>query len=570
MFTTLPTTTDELLSRNVDWAEFEPFYADLQARPLTADTAAEWLADWSRISGLLAEVFSRLHVATTVNTADMDMQGRFQHFIESIIPPMETAEQALKLRLLESGIEPKGFDIQLRNMRAQTALFREENLPLIVEVEKLGREYDAIAGAQTAEWDGKMLPLAQIEPFIEETDRDVRERAWRTVADRRLQDRPALDAIWTKLYHLRQQIARNAGFDNYRDYRWREFLRFDYTPEDTLRFHEAVEQIVTPVLKRRRQRRKDLLGLETLRPWDLAVDPHGRPPLRPFTTADELNARTEAIFTRVDPDFGAWYATMRREGLLDLESREHKSDGGYMTYFPVARRPFIFANAAGTADDVNTMLHEGGHAFHGFEAGALPYYQQLEAPIEFSEVASMAMELLAAPYLPASEGGFYTAEEAARNRTEHLERVLFLWAYVCVGDAFQQWIYTHEEAADPAACDARYVELWRRFMPVEDWTGLEVYQRARWQRVLHFFLYPFYYLEYGLAQLGAVQVWANARRDQQAAVAAYRRALGLGNTRPLGELFQTAGAKFSLDADTLREAVQLVETTLNELDAVRD
>jgi oligoendopeptidase F len=274
------------------------------------------------------------------------------------------------------------------------------------------------------------------------------------------------------------------------------------------------------------------------------------------------------VFVRVDPALGAYYATLQSEHLLDLDNRKGKAPGGYCTYFPAARRPFIFMNAVGLHDDVQTLLHEGGHAFHAFEVGALPYYPQTNPPMEFNEVASMAMELLAAPYLAAQPDGFYSPAEAARARIEHLEGALLFWPYMAVVDAFQHWIYAHPQAAfDPAAREAEWERLWNRFMRGWDWSGLEAAKRAYWQRQLHIFQLPFYYVEYGLAQLGAMQVWRNALGDQAGAVAAYRRALALGNTVTLPELYAAAGAKFAFDAATLQEAVDLIEATLDKLAA---
>jgi oligoendopeptidase F len=561
-FDALPKTAHDLTDWS--WSQIEPYYANLQNRVLSAANVNEWLADWTRIAERVAEARTRLAVATTQNTADEDIARRYHAFLENIVPAAEAAEQKLKVKLLQSGLEPDGFAIPLRNMRAEADLFRQENLPLLVEEEKLGTEYDRISGAQTVEWDGQTLTLEQLTPFLQDPDRTIRERAWRAIAQRQFADRNAINAIWIQLLDLRRRIASNVGCTDYREYAWRKKLRFDYTPEDALRFHHAVETVVVPVRSRLLEKRRRRLGVETLRPWDLNVDPRSLPPLRPYQTVDELENKTGAIFDKVDPQLGSYFDAMQREKLLDLDNRLHKAPGGYMESFAAARQPFIFMNAVGLHDDVNTLFHEGGHAFHEFESRAIPYYQQRTPPIEFSEVASMAMELLAAPYL---DGSFYSAKDAARARIEHLENILFIWPFVAVGDAFQHWIYTNlDVASDPLNCDAKYAQLWERFMPGMDWSGLEVFLLARWRRILHFFKVPFYYLEYALAQLGAVQVWANALQDQSKAVAQYRHALSLGGNATLPDLFTAAGARFAFDANTLREAVQLIERTIAELD----
>jgi oligoendopeptidase F len=297
------------------------------------------------------------------------------------------------------------------------------------------------------------------------------------------------------------------------------------------------------------------------------VDPLGRPPLRPFKDVAELEARCAAIFNKVDPQLGKYFDLMRRQKLLDLDNRKGKAPGGYCTAFEVVHLPFIFMNAVGIHDDVQTLLHEGGHSFHVFETAALPYTQQLSVGMEFAEVASMGMELLSAPYLTTGQGGFYTEQEAARARIEHLEGNILFWPYMAVVDAFQHWVYENPQAAaDPANCDAQWDAQWLRFMPGVDWTGLEQERMTGWQRKLHIFQVPFYYIEYGLASLGASQVWRNAIRDQAGAVAAYRKALALGGTVPLPVLYETAGARFAMDAGVLREAVQLAEVTIAELE----
>jgi oligoendopeptidase F len=274
------------------------------------------------------------------------------------------------------------------------------------------------------------------------------------------------------------------------------------------------------------------------------------------------------VFQQVDPQLGQYFETMRREGLLDLDNRKGKAPGGYCTSFSLVRRPFIFANAVGIHDDVQTLLHEGGHGFHVFESSRLPYLQQLQVPMEFAEVASMSMELLASPYLARERGGFYSSADAARARAEHLEGIVQFWPYMAVVDAFQHWVYTHpDQATEAAACDETWSALWERFMPGVDWSGLEEEQRTGWQRKLHIHQAPFYYIEYGLAQLGAVQVWRNALQDQAGSVAAYRRALALGGTVTLPELFAAAGGRFAFDASALQEAVTLIEATLAELEA---
>ena len=565
MFASLPKTADDLLQWS--WPQIEPYFQHLTVRDLTADTITEWLADWSHLREGVTEMSHRLYVATTINTADPEAERCFKSYLDEIFPSALAAEQKLKEKLLASGLEVEGFEIPLRNMRAEDALFREANLPLLAEEHKLSNEYDKIVGAQTVTWEGQEVTLAQLQPIYQDPDRALRERAWRLASERQLADREATNELWQRFLRLRRQLAANADFgDGYRAYRWQQLLRFAYTPADCAHFHRAIEQVVVPAATRAYERRRQRLGIDTLRPWDLDVDSLGRPPLRPFTDVTELVDKTSAIFYRVDPQLGTYFDTMAQEDLLDLENRKNKAPGAYCESFDVIRRPFIFLNAVGLQDDVQTLLHEGGHAFHVFETNHLPYHHQLDYGMEFAEVASMSMELLAAPYLVAAEGGFYSPDDAARARVEHLESMLLFWPYMAVVDAFQHWVYENADAAlDPAQCDAQWAALWERFMPDVDWSGLEQAMTTGWHRKLHIHQVPFYYVEYGLAQLGAVQVWRNALQDQAGAVADYRRALALGGTVPLSQLYETAGAKFAFDADTLRDAVNLIEETIATL-----
>jgi oligoendopeptidase F len=556
-----PQTPDELLTW--DWSQFEPAAHDLINCTLNADTVNEWLEDWSDFSAHLLEMGNRLYVATSVNTADTNAEKAYTHFNDHILPKSMEVEQALKQKLLESGLKPAGFDVALRNMRAEASLFRQENLELLAEEFNLSNEYDKIIGPQTVVWEGQEQTLTQLRPVQQEIERSRREQAWRLTAQRQLADRASLNDLWRRFLALRCRLAANAGKPDYRAYRWQQLLRFDYTPADCERFHEAIETVVVPACTRVYERRRQRLGLETLRPWDLEVDPAGRPPLHPYRFESELKDRASSMFHHVDPQLGAHFDRMASENLLDLTNRKNKAPGGYCTDFPVVRRPFIFMNGVGLHNDVQTLLHEGGHAFHVFESYAIRLMHLLQVPIEFAEVASMGMELLASPYLEERAGGFYSPEDAARALTEHLESALLFWPYMAVVDTFQHWVYENPlQAENPAACDAAWVRSWNRFMPGVDWSGLEDELATGWHRKLHIFTIPFYYVEYGIAQLGAIQVWLNAQQDQAAAVARYRQALALGGSVPLPQLFQAAGAKLAFDRETLSSAVKLIESRI--------
>ncbi len=562
----LPKSTEALLAST--WSTYQPVYEELAARGISPANVDAWLKEWSDVASCVYELKERLYVAKTRFTADEKIDRQFNDFMDNIYPAYLAAEQKLKEKLLASGLEPKGYAVQMRNMRAEADLYREANLPLLAEEQKMISEYDAIIGAQTVQWEGEERTVTQLKPVYLETDRALREKAWRLTTSRQLADRDAYNALWNRFLDLRFSLAKNAGKTDFRAYMWQKLFRFDYTPADAKKFGDAIEQAVVPAARRIYARRQQQMGLSSLRPWDLDVDPLGRPPLRPFQDEQTLIRKTSSIFHQVDPDLGGYFDTMVKEDMLDLMNRKNKGPGAYCDTFPLARKPFIFHNAVGIHDDVQTMLHESGHAFHVFEAGKLPYAEQLNYPMEIAEVASMSMELLAAPYLKAEKGGYYNDADYARARIEHLEGNILFWPYMAVVDGFQHWVYEHPaQAKDPRSCDAAWGDLWERFMQGVDWSGLEEIKVTGWHRKMHIFEVPFYYIEYGLAQMGATMIWRNALQDQAGAVKAYRRALSLGNSVPLPELYQAAGARLAFDAGTLGELIALCEEQIAGFEA---
>lgn len=562
MFDTLPAATADFLA--LDWPQIEPYFADLQTRPLNAETLDRWMADYAALGKLLDESYWSLWVATTQDTRDTEAEARFLHFLSAVQEPTQAAEYHLRVKLLASTLTPRQFAAPLRNLKAEVALFSQSNLPLLTEEHRLSGEYDQIRAAQTVHWNGKETTLVQLGMEYTSPDRAIREKAWCLGMERSLEDRASLNDLWARLFALRQHIAANADLPNYRDYRWQQMLRLDYTPDDCATFHRSIETVVVPAVERVHQRRKARLGLDSMRPWDVEVAFADAPP-RPFTSVEELETRTAALLAQLDPALADYFAIMQRENLLDLANRPGKMPSSYCATYPVQKRPFLFMNVVGTHEDVMTLFHELGHAFHSFESTHLPYHDQLEIGTEFHEVAAITMELLAAPYM--AQAGFYDPQQAARARVEHLENMLRFWPYIAVVDAFQHWAHSHpDRAADPANCDAAWADLWVRFMDYEDWSGLDDALRTGWQRKLHIFQSPFYYIDYGLAQLGAVQIWANARADLSAALERYRAALALGGTVPLPHLFAVAGARLAFDADTFAEAVEIIETTMAELE----
>lgn len=549
------------------WGDIAPYYESLAQRPLDNDNVEEWLQEWSTLDELVFEASSLSSVAYTTNTADSDAEAAHLRFSSEINPRLKEQNVLLGKRLIELGFSRDDLTTMLRRFENQIDLYRDENLPLQSEIAKLNARYQKITGGMTVDWDGDEKTLPQLQPYLLDTDRDVRERAFRLMAQPYIEARDELAEIFDEQFTVRQNIARNAGFENYRDYIFREKNRFDYTPDDCLRFHKAVEQTVVPAVGRILERRRQQMGLDQLRPWDTSVDPEGRPALKPFTDVADFVERAVGIFGKVDTTLGGYFDQMAEKRLLDLESRKGKAPGGYCTSFPHRGLPFIFMNSVGVGGDVRTLLHEAGHAFHVFEAHSQPLIWQRHPGSEMAEVASMSMELLTAPYLAREDGGYYSTADATRARIEHLEGILEILPHIASVDAFQHWIYTSGEGDNAAARDAAWLDIRSRFEQGVDWSGLETERIARWYRQLHIFLYPFYYIEYGIAQLGALQVWRNSLNDPAKATENYRKALELGATKPLPELFAAAGAQLVFDADTMGELVSLVEDQIAELEA---
>jgi oligoendopeptidase F len=546
------------------WDDIRPLYQELVNRPMDATTIATWLAEWSRLEEVVTEAAALAMIAYTCDTTDPVKEAAHLRFSAEILPRMEELEVELARRLLASGYTRAGLEVTIARFRTAAELFREENVPLNTEIEEHCARYQKIAGGLTVVWDGVEKTLPELQPFLQARDRTVRERAFRETCAKYAGCRDELADIFDTLFDLRIQTARNAGFVDYESYAFRAKCRFDYTPADCRRFHEAVEAVVAPAVERVMARRRKRMGVETLRPWDTGPDPEGREPLRPFREVKELVDTTRQIVGQVAPAFGTEFQSMVDDRVLDLEVRKGKAPGGYCETLHYRGRPFIFMNAVGVVDDVSTLLHEAGHAFHAFEAHSQPLIWQRHPGLEMCELASMAMELLASPYLGKERGGFFDREELARARVDHLEDVLVTLSHVASVDAFQSWIYTSGAGRDRDARDQAWLRVRSRFERGVDWAGLNAERITRWYRQLHIFLYPFYYIEYGIAQVGALQVWRNSLRDQAGAVERYRQALAYGNTRSLPDLYRAAGVELSFDAGLMGELVALVEEELEK------
>ncbi len=565
---TIPLPLSSEAFEQMSWPEIKPWYDELTATPLTPETMTFWLTRWSRLSELVDETMARLEIACTQNTADEEARERKQRFLNEIYLPMQSSDQQLKQQLLESSLEPSGFSIPLRNLHTEAALFREANLPLLNEEETLTSDYLQVNGAQLVTWEGREVSVASLRRVLFDPERPRREQAWRRMTERQLADRERLHELWVQGIDVRQHIAHHAGFDTYRDYRWHQLLRFDYTPADCQQFHEAVEQVIVPVASTIWEKRRKMLNVETLRPWDTWVDPQGSAPPRQFSDIPVLLQHCTTLFGYIDPHLQSYFATMVAEGLCDLEDRPHKANMGYNRHLEARRRPFIFGQTK-SMWDVVTIFHEAGHAFQVFEMGHLPYIQQRQAnalPLEFAEVASTTMELIGAMYL--HQAGLCTWAEETRLRIQHFERfVTQLFPLAVRGDAFQHWVYENPgQAKDLEACDQKWEELSLRYVPDVDWSGLDAQKRSEWQQVRHFYGWPFYYIEYAFAALGALQIWNNYLRDPYTSLQRYRYALSLGATRTIPELFEAAGVQFAFDAAILQGVLHPLMHTIEELE----
>lgn len=553
--------------RDATWADVVPFYDALAAVPLEATAASlePWLATWSRLDTLIGEAGTLAMIAYTANTADAAREAAYLRFSMEIFPKLEEQQVRLAQRLLATGWSRPDLETTLRRFRSDIEIFREANVERFSRIEELSAGYQKLVGGLSVDWDGEAKTIPQLQPFLKAADRAVRERAFRLGAAAYLDKRDELADCFDRMYALRVQVAREAGFADYQQYCFTAKHRFDYSPRDTAAFHEAVRETVTPAVARLMEHRRRSLGVDVLRPWDVSVDLDAKEPLTPFDSVGTFVGQARNIFNRVDQELGAQFALMADESLLDLESRPGKAPGGYCTDLSFRGRPFIFMNAVGVPDDVNTLVHEAGHCFHDFATHSLPFTWMRKTGHEAAELASMSMELLAMPYLVKPDG-YYTRVEARVAWLEHLEDVLGALVHIASVDAFQAWIYTDPAGADRDARDAKWLQLRADFEQGVDWSGLERERVARWYRQLHIFELPFYYIEYGIAQLGALQVFRNAVQDAGNAVAMYKRFLSLGGTRTLPELYAAAGAKLVFDAPTMKE---LVDFTMERIEALR-
>ncbi len=545
-----------------NWEALEPLYRRLLERE--ADDLERLLLDRSELDSAAREAYTNLYIQMTCHTDDEQAKADYLSFVEDVQPKLKQVGFELDRKIVGAAaarrLDAHRYEVLLRDLGVDVAIFREQNIPLQTEDTTLDQQYDETCGAMTIEFRGAERTIPQMGRFLEEPDRPTRQEAWCATTQRRFQDRERLHEIFERMLQLRGTIATNAGFANYRDYAFKRKHRFDYTPADCETFHQGVEQVCVVLLRQLNARRAEALRVDPLRPWDLGVDVLGRPPLRPFEDADELVNKTSRAFHEMDPQLGAMFDSLRNGDCLDLASRKAKAPGGYQAYRDRSRKPFIFMNAAGLHRDLDTMVHEAGHAFHSILCQDEPLIHYRHAPIEFAEVASMTMELFSFPHLDA----FYDDADAARATRKHLENILTLLPWIATIDAFQHWLYTHTDHGRDERTE-QWLELDDRFGPAVSWEGFEPHRQIAWQRQGHLFGAPFYYIEYGIAQLGALQLWLQFRNDGTLAIENYKRALALGGSRPLPELFTAAGIEFAFGPDTMGRLMEEVQRVLEGL-----
>ena len=551
----------------INWEGLEPYFQQLLDRPLNSKADLEkWLKDSSEIEAVLSEDACWRQIKMTCDTENKSLEEAFVFFVTQIQPKIQPYADRLNRKLIEcpytAELDQKQYYTYLRSVKKSIDLFREINIPILSELSVMGQQFGVISGKMTVEVEGQEYTMQQAAKFLESHDRQLRENVYRKINERRLADKDALNNLYSQLIEKRQQVASNAGFSNYRDYKFADLGRFDYSKEDCFQFHDSVKKYILPLADKIYEAKKKKLGVDTLRPWDLEAEPAGTAPLRPFKTGEELLQKSIECFDKIRPFFAACLRKMNEMHRFDLESRKGKAPGGYNCPLAESGAPFIFMNAAGQLSDVTTMVHEGGHAVHSFLAHPLELSSFKEYPMEIAEVASMAMELFSMDYWDVY---FDSKEELKRAKEHQLERVITIFPWIATIDKFQHWVYENpNHTLDERA--VRWTEILDEFSSkVIDFSGLENYRGNSWQRQLHLFEVPFYYIEYGIAQLGAIGLWKQFKLNKEAALDNYSKALSLGGTATLPRLYEAAGLKFNFNGDNINQLMQFVDKEMKEL-----
>ncbi len=549
------------------WDKLQPFFSDLEKRNInSASDLEKWLKDYNELGAVVSENMAWRYIKMTCDTANEEIRNSFNDFITNIEPNISPISNNLNKKLVESpaskDLNKEKYFVYLRGVKKSIELFREENIPLFTQLQQKEQQFGEISGAQSIEHNGEKMTLQKAAVFLKDLNRSLREEVYRKIQNRRAQDEDALNNLYSELIQLRHKIALNTGFKNFRDYKHQSLGRFDYSVQDCLNFHDAVQKHVVPLVTEQEKKRREKLKLDDYRPWDKEVDAEGKPPLKPFDGERDLINRTEKCFDSIDKFFGDCIRTMDKMGRLDLDSRLGKSPGGYQYPLYETEIPFIFMNAVGLHRDMVTMVHEGGHAIHSFLDIPLDLVDFKSPPSEVAELASMSMELISMEHWDAF---FDNGEDLKRAKRQQLESVLDALPWIAAVDKFQHWVYQNPNHN----VEERYT-TWMQIMKdfgtgVVNYSGLEANLKRRWQVQLHLFEVPFYYIEYGFAQLGAIAVWRNYKKDKKKAIEQYKAALALGYTKPIPDIYKAAGIEFNFSPEYVKELADFVRGEYDKL-----
>ncbi len=552
----------------ISWETLEPLFKELKKRKInSAGELEQWLYDRSELEAALEEDFAWRYIRMTCDTTDEKLLQNFQYFATEIEPKIAPLSNDLNKKFIDSPytdeLDQDEYFVYIRGIKKSLELFRKENIPLLTKIQIEQQKYQGITGSMSVTINGKEYTMEQASVFLKNQDRSLRETVWRTMTERRAQDKDKLDELFNGLVKLRHQVALNAGFENFRDYMFQALGRFDYTPHECYKFHEAIEREIVPILREEAEKRKQALNLDELKPWDMEVDISGKPALKPFENGKDLIDKSIDCFKELHPYVGERLQIMKANGLFDVESRKGKAPGGYNYPLAETGAPFIFMNSANSFRDLTTMVHEGGHAVHTFISSGLKLNDLKHVPSEVAELASMSMELIS---MDKWEIFFKNKEELKRAKQYQLRDVLKTLPWVAVVDQFQHWIYTN-----PDHTTAERTEAWKKiFEPFgnnfADWSGYEDALGNLWQKQLHIFEVPFYYIEYGIAQLGAIAVWKNYKENPKEGLEAYLAALRLGYTKPIKDIYETAGIKFDFSREYVHELAEFIGSELKKLE----
>jgi len=550
------------------WDELKPYFDILLTKEINSkEELVQWLKDSSELGAVVSEDMAWRYIKMTCDTENEEIRDHFNDFVQHIEPQIAPISDALNNKIVESTFlkevqEQLGYDIMIREIKKEIELFREKNIPLFTEMQTESQKYGQISGAMSIELNDEELTMQQAAVELQSTDRKHREKVYNLISSRRLKDKETLDKLFDKLISIRHKVATNTGFANYRDYKFKSMGRFDYTAQDCFDMHNSIESEVVPMLNKLALARKNQLEVDTLKPWDKAVDPEGKSALKAFDSGEDLLQKSISCFNRIDPYFGQCLQTMDKMGHLDLVSRKGKAPGGYN--YPLAESgvPFIFMNSTSTLRDMVTLMHEGGHAVHAFLADELELNDFKNTPSEVAELASMSMELIS---MDAWDEFFEDEEDLKRAKREHLEQLIETLPWVATIDKFQHWIYEHPNHTQQERKTA-WEEIFSTFSDtITNWDGLDVNKNYLWQKQLHLYEVPFYYIEYGMAQLGAIAVWKNYKLDKAKGLEGYKAALKLGYTKSIPEIYQAANIKFDFSRNYIKELMAFVKSELEAI-----